>query len=121
MNGMPSMLQLHPNDNVAIARNTLAAGTTLNVAPLATLSHDVPAAHKIATRSIAAGEAVRRYGQVPSSNYSTSSCMASTSAFDMGWACGPGRRQGNCSMRKFIRSVRLRFGARIAACARQRV
>lgn len=64
MQGMPSTLQLHPNDNVVIARIALAAGTALSSAPYAILSHDIPAAHKIATQRIAAGDAVRRYGQV---------------------------------------------------------
>jgi len=64
MHDMPSTLQLHPTDNVAIARNALAAGTALSSAPHAILSHDIPAAHKIATQPIAAGAAVRRYGQV---------------------------------------------------------
>lgn len=58
------ILQLHPADNVAIARQTLDAGSEVND-PLALLVRDaIPAAHKLALHAIAAGDPVRRYGQI---------------------------------------------------------
>jgi altronate hydrolase len=60
-----SAIQLHSDDNVAIARVPLAAGTELRVNGSAvTVAGAAPAGHKVALRAIAAGEAVRRYGQV---------------------------------------------------------
>src|SRR5215831_17471678 len=58
-------IQLHPADNVAIARAPIAAGTDLVIegAPVRTLDA-IPAGHKLALRDIAAGEVVERYGQV---------------------------------------------------------
>jgi altronate hydrolase len=58
-------LQLHPDDDVSIAKLRLAAGTTVDteVGPVA-LSIGVAAGHKIAIRARATGEPVRRYGQV---------------------------------------------------------
>ena len=56
-------IRLHPNDNVIIALQDLAAGQTvpgLNVP----LMQPVPRGHKVATLSIAAGENVVRYGQI---------------------------------------------------------
>ncbi|BAO90167.1 UxaA family hydrolase [Caballeronia cordobensis] len=57
-------LKLHDTDDVAIARDALTAGTTLPEFDDIVLLDDIPAAHKIALRSITKGEAVRRYGQV---------------------------------------------------------
>ena len=56
-------IRLHPNDNVIIALQDLAAGQTvpgLNVP----LMQPVPRGHKVATLGIAAGENVVRYGQI---------------------------------------------------------
>ena len=63
------LLRLAPGDTVAVARQALAAGTVVDTAdlggpgPLA-LRSDVPAGHKVALRDVAAGEAVRKYGQL---------------------------------------------------------
>ena len=59
------LLRLHPADDVAVARTAIAAGTVL-AGPDGRLRalDDVPAGHKIALRAIAAGAAVRKYGQV---------------------------------------------------------
>src|SRR5436309_1982969 len=63
---VPPLLRLHPDDDVAVARIALAAGAHL-AAPgggaLIVLG-DVPAGHKIATRTVAVGGPVRKYGQV---------------------------------------------------------
>ncbi len=62
---MSSTIRLHPDDDVVIAKLRLAAGTMLETdAGRIALAHDVPAAHKIAIRARAAGEPVRRYGQI---------------------------------------------------------
>jgi altronate hydrolase len=56
-------IRLHPNDDVVIARQQLVSGTTLldeNVK----VSGLVPPGHKVATRAIAVGEAVKRYDQI---------------------------------------------------------
>lgn len=62
MNTNP-VLKLNDKDDVVIARQPVAAGTWLPEEQLKTLS-DIPAGHKIAIRDIAAGEAVKRYGQI---------------------------------------------------------
>ncbi|MBW8780498.1 MAG: altronate dehydratase [Verrucomicrobia bacterium] len=56
---MSLLLQINPSDNVAVARQPIAAGTVLETGPLAT---DVPAGHKIALRPIPAGGVIRKYG-----------------------------------------------------------
>jgi altronate hydrolase len=56
-------IRLHPADDVVIARQQLVGGTKLldeNVAVVGL----VPPGHKVATRAIAVGEAVRRYNQI---------------------------------------------------------
>ncbi len=63
-------LRLHPQDNVAIAKINLQVGTILALetdsgSPAhVPLCQPVPGGHKVALREIAAGEPVRRYGQV---------------------------------------------------------
>lgn len=59
-------LQLHPDDDVAIAKSSLAAGTELQRGSDAdiTLRQVIISGHKFALRGIDAGEAVRRYGQI---------------------------------------------------------
>ncbi len=60
-----SVIRLHASDNVAIARVSLPAGHVLNVSGLGvTTRSPIPAGHKVALRTIAAGEAVHRYGNV---------------------------------------------------------
>ncbi|AWN14365.1 UxaA family hydrolase [Salinisphaera sp. LB1] len=56
-------IQLHADDNVAIARNAITAGETLDVAGVTAVSN-IAAGHKIATRAIAAYQPVLRYGQI---------------------------------------------------------
>jgi altronate hydrolase len=57
-----SVIRLHPEDNVVIARTTLLPGVSLgeNVATV----DRIPAGHKVAVRAIAPAEPVRRYGQI---------------------------------------------------------
>lgn len=60
-----SVIHLHPNDNVAIARVPVAAGAELKVDGQALAVRDaIPAGHKIALARISRGEVVRRYGQI---------------------------------------------------------
>src|SRR5215471_17422317 len=59
-----SAIRLHPTDNVAVARVPVSAGAELVVDGVRIVTLDaIPAGHKVALRSIAAGELVRRYGQ----------------------------------------------------------
>jgi len=63
-------LRLHPQDDVAIAKINLQVGTTLALGPdshpqpQVPVRQPIPSGHKVALREIAAGETVRRYGQV---------------------------------------------------------
>ncbi len=58
----PPIIRLHPDDGVAIARSVLPPGAPLG--PGLAAARRVPAGHKVALRPHAAGEAVRRYGQI---------------------------------------------------------
>jgi altronate hydrolase len=58
----PPVIRLHPDDSVVIARATLLPGTPL--AEGAAAKERIPAGHKVAVRPMAAGEPVRRYGQI---------------------------------------------------------
>jgi len=58
----PPVIRLHPGDNVVIARATLLPGAPVHEGMTAV--ERVPAGHKVAVRPIAAGEPVRRYGQI---------------------------------------------------------
>ncbi|MFP5474482.1 MAG: UxaA family hydrolase [Gammaproteobacteria bacterium] len=58
-----TLIRLHANDNVLIARAPLALGQPLPELGLC-LRAQVPAGHKIAARRIAAGEPVRKYDTV---------------------------------------------------------
>jgi altronate hydrolase len=60
---MNPVIRIHADDNVVIARRQLLGGTVLESEGV-TVAGLVPPGHKIATRAIAAGEPVRRYGQV---------------------------------------------------------
>lgn len=53
-------IRLDPNDNVAVARRQVAAGTPAPEEGV-TAQQDIPAGHKIATRFIPAGEKVLKY------------------------------------------------------------
>lgn len=58
-------LRLHPSDNVAIIKRPLQAGMTLEGGPVhLAVKQFIPDGHKIALEPVAAGEAVRRYGQI---------------------------------------------------------
>ncbi len=60
----PSVVHLHPDDNTCVASADLAARTRLHVASReVSLATAVGMGHKIATRAIAAGERVLKYGQ----------------------------------------------------------
>lgn len=56
-------IRLHPQDDVIIARNQLLSGTKIEPEKL-TIKGLIPPGHKVATRQIKAGEAVRRYNQI---------------------------------------------------------
>ncbi len=59
----PLTIRLNPTDNVVVARADLLPGAEIAGEKMRVLTH-VPAGHKIATASIAAGAAVRKYGQI---------------------------------------------------------
>jgi altronate hydrolase len=58
----PPVIRLHPDDSVVIARATLLPGAMVSDTIQAT--QRIPAGHKVATRTIEAGEPIRRYGQI---------------------------------------------------------
>jgi altronate hydrolase len=62
MNIESSVIRLHPDDNVVIARRQLMHGNP--VGGDVVVANLVPAGHKIATRAVAVGEPVVRYGQI---------------------------------------------------------
>jgi altronate hydrolase len=64
MSGASYALKLHPDDDVAIARRAIEAGTVLADLGNVQALNPIPEAHKIALRAIAAGSPVRRYGQI---------------------------------------------------------
>jgi arabinonate dehydratase len=57
------IIRLHPDDDVVIARGQLVGGTKL-LDEQVTVTGLVPPGHKIATRSIAKGQPVKRYNQI---------------------------------------------------------
>lgn len=60
-----SALHLKDDDDVAVALRPLAAGDTLRFGALAVrIAGDIPSGHKFATRAIAQGTLIRKYGQV---------------------------------------------------------
>src|SRR3954454_4352238 len=60
-----SAIHLHPDDNIAVARVPLSPGQTIEIEGASiTVQDAVPAGHKVALRTIGAGEAIVRYGQV---------------------------------------------------------
>jgi altronate hydrolase len=59
----PTVLRLNPADNVAIAMAPLAAGVPIGL-ECVSAAEAIPSGHKVATRAIAQGEAVLKYGQV---------------------------------------------------------
>lgn len=59
----PPVLLLHPDDDILVALGDLAMGTRLEAYGL-TCHEDIPAGHKVARRDLAAGQTVRKYGQI---------------------------------------------------------
>ncbi|HXE12665.1 MAG TPA: altronate dehydratase family protein [Bryobacteraceae bacterium] len=60
-----SVIQLHPRDNVAIARIALIPGQPIETGDSGfTVRQSVPAGHKVATRPIASGDPIFRYGEI---------------------------------------------------------
>ena len=57
---LPSVIRLHPEDAVLIARGSLPSGTV--VADGVTTVERIPAGHKVAIRSIAPGEPITCQG-----------------------------------------------------------
>ena len=60
MTAPASILRLHHDDDVAVATCSLKAGDAVAGFTVAT---DIPSGHKVATRAIAAGAIIRKYGQ----------------------------------------------------------
>jgi len=59
------LIRLSEADNVAVARQAIAAGAVLTVGEWQiTTGEPIPSGHKVALRAIAEGEVVRKYGQV---------------------------------------------------------
>ncbi len=59
-----SAIHLHPTDNVAVVRVPVSAGAELIVDGERVVTRDpIPAGHKVAVRTIPAGDMVLRYGQ----------------------------------------------------------
>ncbi|MDF0595925.1 UxaA family hydrolase [Psychromarinibacter halotolerans] len=54
------VIRLDPADNVAVAREDIAAGTEIPSEGIKT-NHDIPMGHKVATHAIAKGDPVRKY------------------------------------------------------------
>jgi altronate hydrolase len=63
MTAAPNALRLNPADNVVVAMRHLAPGEAIAGESVAAVEA-IPSGHKVATRPIAAGEIVRKYGQV---------------------------------------------------------
>ena len=60
---MEPIIRLHPQDDVVIARKQLLSGASIATEHL-TIRGLIPPGHKVATRKIQRGEAVRRYNQI---------------------------------------------------------
>jgi len=59
----PRLLRLAPDDNICVARTTIAAGETIWIGGRdVTVPVPIPTGHKISVRAIAAGEKVFKYG-----------------------------------------------------------
>ena len=60
---MQDIIRIHEDDNVAVALDTLSAGTTVLVGNREiVLTEDIPQGHKVAAAAISKGEAVIKYG-----------------------------------------------------------
>ena len=56
-------IRLHPSDNVVIAMKQIVRGTPIAEESIVA-SGEIPAGHKVATRPVAPGEPILRYGQI---------------------------------------------------------
>lgn len=63
MSDMKNILRLNPEDNVVLALSALGAGQQIEGGEIQSRT-EIPAGHKVATSSIAKGDAVRKYGQI---------------------------------------------------------
>src|SRR5580693_425530 len=63
MTDLALVIRLNPSDDVVIACQEIQVGTPL-VEERLTVKDAIPAGHKIAVRSIATGQSVRRYNQI---------------------------------------------------------
>lgn len=64
MNSLQKLLQLHPSDNVAVARVSIAANESVPCGLVSvTMREAIPAGHKVSLRPIADGEHILKYGQ----------------------------------------------------------
>ncbi len=63
MSNRPPILHLNANDNVAVALQDLKPGDVLGFGEVSA-SQPVPRGHKVAVQPIAAGQPVRKYGQI---------------------------------------------------------
>ena len=58
-----NVFQIHADDNVAVAVDAVAKGSSVTVGSQTfTVCHDIPAGHKIAIKDIKKGEDVVKYG-----------------------------------------------------------
>ena len=61
--GLPAVVRIHPNDDVAIALRALSPGETIAVEAVSvTVREPVERGHKLAVRPLSAGAPVHRYG-----------------------------------------------------------
>ena len=60
---MTKCIQIHPDDNVAVALHPVAGGEVIELAGVSvTAAEDIPQGHKLALRAIAEGENIVKYG-----------------------------------------------------------
>lgn len=63
MSAPPPLILLHPDDNVAVCRQGIDAGTMVTFTGLSFLVPDaIEVGHKVAVRDLVAGEKVFKYG-----------------------------------------------------------
>lgn len=61
----PSVIFLHPDDNIAVAARTVTKGDTVTAGGQTVIAREqIDLGHKIATKPIAKGQPVRKFGQV---------------------------------------------------------
>ena len=58
-----TLIYLHPDDNVAVAKEPLPAGTALLEPCVLTITNPIETMHKVAVRHISKGDAIKKYGQ----------------------------------------------------------